>query len=343
MSIITILPSGQIISVSGAASSDSITVSQDTTDTTVVTINQGQQGPAGVSITVDNYGNNRITTSDGTAGGLYAESDLTFDGNKLRVSGIEVSMSGHSHTASDITNFNEAVDDRIGSGLFVAGTGISLIYNDGSNSFTVATTGVSFSGHTHTVSNITDITSFGSGIVTASSYAAQNKLGWQIVSSSITAAAGGQYLLPKSSISVTGITISDPASATNGDFYLVIKNSGNGATTTVIGGVSYPQNSGVIVYRIYNIDSLFPSVASWKSFTLDNYHQHGAADIIGISGYINNNINTYFSGLSIISNNCDADYFVIRDSGNNTKLISTSGLADAISVIDGGGVLYSGC
>ena len=218
MSIITILPSGQIISVSGAASSDTITVSQDTTDTTVVTINQGQQGPAGVSITVDNYGNNRITTSDGTAGGLYAESDLTFDGSKLRVSGIEVSISGHTHIAANISDFNEAVDDRIGSGLFIAGTGINLSYNDGSNSFTVSTTGVSFSGHTHQTS-----------------------------------------------------------------------------------------------------------------------------DIIGISGYINSGINIYFSGLSTIGNNCDVEYIIIQDSGNNTKLISISGVAEAIAVIDGGGVLYSGC
>ena len=58
------------------------------------------------------------------------------------VNGTGVSISGHTHTASSITDFNEAVDDRIGSGLFVAGTGINLNYNDGSNSFTVSVTGL---------------------------------------------------------------------------------------------------------------------------------------------------------------------------------------------------------
>lgn len=53
-----------------------------------------------------------------------------------------ISASGHSHTASQIIDFNEAVDDRIGSGLFVAGTGINLNYNDTNNSFTVSVTGL---------------------------------------------------------------------------------------------------------------------------------------------------------------------------------------------------------
>ena len=60
----------------------------------------------------------------------------------LLVNGTGVSVSGHTHIASQITDFNEAVDDRIGSGLFVAGTGINLNYNDGSNSFTVSVTGL---------------------------------------------------------------------------------------------------------------------------------------------------------------------------------------------------------
>lgn len=218
MSVVTILPSGQNISVTQTTAAGLVTLTETSPNISSVTINQGQQGPAGVSITVSNYGDNRITTSDGTAGGLYAESDLTFDGSKLRVSGIEVSVSGHSHVAANISDFNEAVDDRIGNGLFIAGTGINLFYNDGSNSFTVSTTGVSFSGHTHSTS-----------------------------------------------------------------------------------------------------------------------------DIIGISGYISSGINIYFSGLSIIGNNCDIEYMIVQDSGNNTKLVSISGIAEAIAVIDGGGVLYSGC
>lgn len=41
-----------------------------------------------------------------------------------------------------VVNFAESVDDRIGNGLFVAGTGINLNYNDAGNSFTVSVTGL---------------------------------------------------------------------------------------------------------------------------------------------------------------------------------------------------------
>lgn len=47
------------------------------------------------------------------------------------------SVAGHTHVAADITNFAEAVDDRV-AGLLVGGTGISLTYADGADSLTVA-------------------------------------------------------------------------------------------------------------------------------------------------------------------------------------------------------------
>ena len=117
----------------------------------------------------------------------------------LNVNNISVSVSGHTHTSSDITNFNssvsgilpvtsivagsnigvtasgsvftvavtgqlglttEEVDDRI-SNLLVAGTGISLNYNDNSNTLTINTTGLqpsgnySLVGHTHQGDDIT--------------------------------------------------------------------------------------------------------------------------------------------------------------------------------------------
>jgi len=55
----------------------------------------------------------------------------------LQVNGTGVSISGHSHLASDITNFNEAVDDRVGGGLMIEGTGVNLTYNDTSGTLTI--------------------------------------------------------------------------------------------------------------------------------------------------------------------------------------------------------------
>lgn len=49
---------------------------------------------------------------------------------------------GHSHSASAISDFAEAVDDRV-AGLLQAGTGISLTYNDTSNTFTISGQAVS--------------------------------------------------------------------------------------------------------------------------------------------------------------------------------------------------------
>lgn len=46
----------------------------------------------------------------------------------------------HTHTASAITDFSEAVDDRVAA-LLVAGANITLTYNDAGNSLTIAASG----------------------------------------------------------------------------------------------------------------------------------------------------------------------------------------------------------
>ena len=50
--------------------------------------------------------------------------------------------SAHTHTSSEITDFAESVDDRINA-LFVAGTGMAIVYNDVANTFTISATGTS--------------------------------------------------------------------------------------------------------------------------------------------------------------------------------------------------------
>lgn len=54
----------------------------------------------------------------------------------LLYNGTQVSVSGHTHTSSNITNFNESVDDRVAQ-LLVAGTGVNLSYNDPSGTLTL--------------------------------------------------------------------------------------------------------------------------------------------------------------------------------------------------------------
>ena len=47
--------------------------------------------PGGATIT--NYANNRVVTSDGTTTGLVGETNMTFDGNQLGITG-SIKMSG---------------------------------------------------------------------------------------------------------------------------------------------------------------------------------------------------------------------------------------------------------
>jgi len=115
----------------------------------------------------------------GLVNGIYAPlSGASFSGaisstsgnfNALTVTGIPVSISGHSHVSSQITDFGSSV-----TGLLpvknVLGSGyINVVSSTGT--FTVSVTGLQPSGnyaasvHTHTSSNITDFNSSVSGLV----------------------------------------------------------------------------------------------------------------------------------------------------------------------------------
>jgi hypothetical protein len=84
-------------------------------------------------------------------------------------SGVSITNSNGNHTislsdptiqVSDITDFVDGTNDRVAD-LLTAGSNIQLTYTDNGNdtsAIQIAVTGVSVSGHTHTLSNITDVT-----------------------------------------------------------------------------------------------------------------------------------------------------------------------------------------
>jgi hypothetical protein len=114
--------------------------------------------------------------------------------NTLTVNNTIVSVSGHSHTSSNITDFNSSVSGLLNVKSLVQGSGIGIVNNAGAQTISITgipsslitdlgniattqvvgrtgvalsydsvsdimyidTTGVSFNGHTHTWSNITD-------------------------------------------------------------------------------------------------------------------------------------------------------------------------------------------
>ena len=104
----------------------------------------------GGGATISNYADNRILTSDGTSTGINGESNLSFDGSLLNVTGsgnftiglyvnnVSVSVSGHAHTASDITNFNSSVSGLLPVKDILAGSGISIGASSGIYTITAA-------------------------------------------------------------------------------------------------------------------------------------------------------------------------------------------------------------
>ena len=147
-------------------------------------------------------------TGSGYVSSVFDNNLYTLSVNGLQPSG-NYSIVGHSHTNSEITDFNsgvsgllpvtdiiggtnisvipsgsvftvnvsgslglttEEVDDRV-SNLLVAGTGITLNYNDNDNILTISSSGLqpsgnySLVGHTHSSSNITDFNSSVSGLL----------------------------------------------------------------------------------------------------------------------------------------------------------------------------------
>lgn len=57
----------------------------------------------------------------------------------------------HSHTSADVTDFSEAVDDRVAA-LLVAGANTTLTYNDATNTLTIASAGGGGSGPSPAIS-----------------------------------------------------------------------------------------------------------------------------------------------------------------------------------------------
>lgn len=103
--------------------------------------------------------------------GTTTWTSLTYNAVKALTagSGISLSNTNGNYTISlsdptinieDIVGFVDSVNDRVDD-LLTAGSNIQLTYtdnNDNTSSLQIAVTGVSLSGHTHTLSNVTDVT-----------------------------------------------------------------------------------------------------------------------------------------------------------------------------------------
>jgi hypothetical protein len=123
----------------------------------------------------------RQTWVDGPAGGTpinasrlnVIETGLqsASDSADTAVSGLAgKAATGHTHISSQITDLTEAVQDLVAASL-VAGTGISVSYNDAAGTITITGTGGSGSGGALTVEDVRDTIGaalIGTGLVTVS-------------------------------------------------------------------------------------------------------------------------------------------------------------------------------
>jgi hypothetical protein len=182
----------------------------------------------------------------GLVNGIYAPlSSPTFTGSitipngtgnfsSLQVGNVPVSVSGHTHLAANITNFNSVVSGLIGVKSLTGTSGIGVVNNAGSHTIAITgipsslitdlgkmyidTTGVSLVGHTHSWSNISD----------ASAIVSLNELAYLSGVSAGTASAGRALVLD-SNKNITSInSITTTGNITVGGNLVV-----QGTTTTV--------------------------------------------------------------------------------------------------------------
>lgn len=155
-----------------------------------------------------------VGTNAGSTGFLRNGSGLAWtytDGSDI----LSIGITGI--PSSLITDFADAVSDQVDTTL-AAGTGISLDYNNGTNTLIINTSGLAYSNHTHVWSDITD----------ASATATLTELGYLSGVTSGTASAGKAVVLD-SNKNINGIgSISTTGNITVGGDLIV-----NGTTTTV--------------------------------------------------------------------------------------------------------------
>jgi len=95
------------------------------------TINSTASGGGGSATSISNYGSNRVLLSDNTSTGISAQTNLTFNGSTLSapngsfstaltVNSVNVSVSGHNHIIGDVTGLQSALDSKQATGSYAA-------------------------------------------------------------------------------------------------------------------------------------------------------------------------------------------------------------------------------
>jgi hypothetical protein len=152
-------------------------------------------------------GNEPIIVSDNKVGIGYTTSSLPFvynfqvagTGNftqNLLVNGTGVSISGHTHIVSDITDFSTGVADEVSTTLS-AGTGILLDYNSGTDTLTVSISGLINNPTDNRILTSRDNTTTGIDAEPNLTFDGTNLTSPYLVSSNASGDEGGEIQLAK--------------------------------------------------------------------------------------------------------------------------------------------------
>ena len=303
--------------------------------------------------------------------------DLTYNAGAgtLTIDVTGVALSGHSHTSSDITDFNSSVSGLLpitqlseGTGIgitnvgtdftisvtgipsslvsdfsgavsdvvdttLVEGTGISLNYNSGTNELTIATTGVSFVGHTHILSEITDVSASAAEV----NYLDGSTPGTGVAGKAVVLDSG-LNIVNIGSISTTGnvtvggdLTVAGTTTTVNsavveiGDNIIRVNTSGlNTGGFEVFDGVGYKQ-------LVYNVSNNRWEI-SGDLYTTGNFigNLTGNADTV-TSGIYLSDIGTVTS--TMIANNTIVDEDISLVASINVGKLSASGITLGVTPI----------
>jgi len=103
-----------------------------TSNSGVYTIN-ASGGGGGSSVSISSPGSGRVLTSDGTSSGIIGQSGLTFINNILSVTGMPVSVSGHSHALTIGSGSGTAITYDSSQTLNILGSGSAIVSYNNSN------------------------------------------------------------------------------------------------------------------------------------------------------------------------------------------------------------------
>lgn len=184
-------------------------------------ISTSYNGSSQLTISVSGLTSSYISDFNSAVTGLAPVSNIVA-GSGITVANTgsvySVSLSNATIQSSGITDFVDAVNDRVYD-LLTAGSGIALTYTDNNNdtsTLQIAVSGVALSGHTHTISDITDVTSSATEL---------NYLDGSIPGTGVASKA----IVLDSDKSITGIN----AITTSGNIIVGGNLTVNGTTTTV--------------------------------------------------------------------------------------------------------------